>query len=716
MSDRPRPRSGATEAGAAPAARPARGLRKLPRISVERKYRLLADNSPDIIVCFDRQRRRTYVNASYERVSGASAADLLGTGLAEHSMLPPDAAVALDDVIASVIATGNPCEMVIMLPKPDGTTVYYHLWAIPERNRVGKTVGVLTFSRDVTQLKQAEHRLEEAEAMAHLGHWEWDVATQHATVSAELCRIFKQPSGWSPARAEIYAKIDQADREWIATAMAVAFNSQTPDAAFDYRVRVGERLLDIHTSIRMEYGEDGKPVRLVGTTQDVSELRRYQQRVHALAFYDSLTGLPNRELFADRVRVAIAQASRHDQEAAVLLLDLDNFKAVNDTLGHGAGDQVLRETAARLRECVREYDSVARLGGDEFGFVLTEMPPHADIPRVCRKLLDAIAEAYVIEGREIFLTGSIGIARYPEDGVNVSDLFQYADAAMYQAKEAGRNTYQFYAASLTAQVTERLGLAARLRRAVDNGELELYYQPQVDLADGRLIGAEALLRWNHPQDGLVPPDRFIGIAEETGLIIPIGKWVLRQACLAACEWNRDRTRPLRIAVNLSPRQFKTHDIVPAVAQVLSDTGCAAEWLELEITESLLLDDIDDVARQLDALHGLGLAISIDDFGTGYSALGYLNRLPVESIKIDRSFVRDIAERRNDAELVKAIISMAISLKLRLIAEGVEDGFQEAFLRAHGCQCGQGYLYGKPMPKPAFETLLAPERSAAPVGQ
>ncbi|MBN9422993.1 MAG: EAL domain-containing protein [Candidatus Accumulibacter sp.] len=669
-------------------------------------YRSLAENSPDCIVRYDRCGRRLYANPAHERTSGLPASATLGKTPRELSCLPAAAAAAYQERLLAVVAGGRPADIEIEWKTPDGRRMVQHVVALPEHGPDGAVASVLTVARDISALKETERRLEQAEAMARLGSWQWSARTGRATLSAETCRIFGRPHDWVPDREEILALIVEEDRDWIATALNVTFASQSPDAAFDCRIQTGDAPTDLHSALRIEYDADGKPSLVVGTTQDVTELRGYQQRVHSLASYDPLTTLPNREQFTSRAQHAIGEACRHRQQVGILILDLDRFKAVNDALGHGGGDRLLCEAAVRLRRCVRETDTVARLGGDEFGFVLPDMPPQADIGKVCRKILDAVGETYRIAGREIFLTGSIGIARYPFDGRSVSDLLQHADAAMYHAKAAGRDNYQFYAASLTTQITERLGLAARLRRAVSNGELELYYQPQIDLRTRRLIGAEALLRWNHPEEGLVPPDRFIGIAEETGLIVGIGEWVLRTACATVCAWNRDARPPLRIAVNLSPRQFKTNDLVATVRTVLAETGCAPEWLELEITEGLLLDDTVDVARTLAALRALGLSIAIDDFGTGYSALGYLNRFPVQAIKIDRSFVRDIVARRDSAELVKAIIAMAHSLRLTLVAEGIEERRQEEFLRAHGCQLGQGYLFGKPMPGRDFASLLA----------
>lgn len=464
------------------------------------------------------------------------------------------------------------------------------------------------------------------------------------------------------------------------------------------------------TERHLEEAEDGAPLHLLGTAHDVSELKACQQQLHTLAFYDVLTGLPNRKLLIDRLQQALVQADCRGRQVIVMVLDLDNFKMVNDTVGHAGGDELLRETAQRLQRSVRNCDTVARLGGDEFAMILSEVTNDANLDKIGYLLLQTISGAYRIKGREVFVSGSLGIARYPADGDGIAELLQYAESAMYHAKEQGRDNFQFYSPRLTRQTTQRLTLAASLRHAQRNGELELYYQPQIELSSGRLIGAEALLRWKHPQDGWVPPDRFIPIAEETGLIVGIGEWVLYSACRSAAAWNRNRrsSRPLKIGVNLSPRQFKMNDLLASIRSILRATGCDANWLELEITEGMLLENSIAVRETLEQLRAMGLSIAIDDFGTGYSALSYLSRFPVETLKIDRSFIHDIDNNREGAELVKAIISMAHSLHLKLVAEGVENLAQESFLQYHGCHSGQGYLYGKPIPREAFERLLLDE--------
>lgn len=447
-----------------------------------------------------------------------------------------------------------------------------------------------------------------------------------------------------------------------------------------------------------EFDAEGEVLSVLCISRDITELRTFQRQLQHMAFFDPLTGLPNRALFNDRLERLVSDMSRGEQaNAGIMFLDLDGFKAVNDTLGHDTGDQLLRESGERIRKCLRDYDTVARLGGDEFAVILHEVRQELDLAIVARKILAAIEAPFYISGKELFITTSIGIACYPSDSNEPAELIRFADVAMYHAKVMGRSTFQFYSASLTQHAAERIELESDLRKAQQLGELELFYQPKVDTLIGQLVGAEALLRWHHPTRGLVPPDKFIGIAEDTGLITGIGAWVLQTACSTALEWNRDSLYPVKIAVNLSVRQFMTGSLVETVRSVLAETGCRPEWLELEITESLLMSPKPEIVESLDTLNKLGITIAIDDFGTGYSALSYLTEFPVSTIKIDKSFIRDLTAQRRKLELVKAIVSMGHALGLELVAEGVETGEQAACLGRLGCHIIQGYLYGKPMP-------------------
>ncbi|MHB8622411.1 MAG: PAS domain S-box protein [Sulfuricaulis sp.] len=432
---------------------------------------------------------------------------------------------------------------------------------------------------------------------------------------------------------------------------------------------------------------------------------RAQESLATMAYYDNLTGLPNRALLVDRLRQAMIDADRHERLVALLFLDLDRFKNINDTLGHETGDLLLHQVAQRLQKCVRSGDTVSRPGGDEFIIVLAGVAHVDDVSRVAQKFMDVFSAPFEIDGHELFVTVSVGITLYPFDDRDLETLYRNADAAMYHAKEQGRNNFQFYRAEMNAQSLKRLTLENALRRALERDEFRLYYQPQVDLKSGRIIGAEALIRWQHPELGLVPPNDFISLAEDTGLIVPIGAWVLRQACAQARAWQDAGITPLRVAVNLSARQFREPNLFEEITHALQHAGVSSEWLEVEVTESLVMLNIE---RTIEVLHGLeqiGVSVAIDDFGTGYSSLSYLRRLPIDVIKIDRAFIEHINDNADDAAIAGAIIALGQSLQLQIIAEGVETSEQLDFLRHHGCDIAQGYYYSRPLPAADFTDYL-----------
>jgi diguanylate cyclase (GGDEF)-like protein len=433
--------------------------------------------------------------------------------------------------------------------------------------------------------------------------------------------------------------------------------------------------------------------------------RQAEERVHHLAHYDELTGLPNRSMFNQRLSHALIQARRNDKPLAILFIDLDRFKNINDTLGHEAGDLVLKEVAQRLLGCLREGDTVGRLGGDEFVVLIEELPEPMHVAAVAQKILAAVVKPFVVGAQEFNITASIGISTYPDDGEDMQGLLKNADISMYRAKEQGKNNYQFYSALMNIHTVERMALESGLRRALERNEFLLHYQPKVDIGSGRITGMEALLRWQRPGQELIPPAKFIALAEETGLIVPIGEWVLRTACARNQSWQEQGLPPLRMAVNLSARQFAHANLLQDVARVLHDTGLDPAALELEITESMVMHDPERAVTLLTMLKAMGIHLSIDDFGTGYSSLSYLKRFPIDSVKIDRSFIHDVPGDADDAAITRAIIAMAHSLRLKVIAEGVETEEQLSFLREHGCDEMQGYYFSEPLAEDQFLRLL-----------
>jgi len=462
----------------------------------------------------------------------------------------------------------------------------------------------------------------------------------------------------------------------------------------------------VHLSIPAQHS-----ARLRGVTVDVTARKEMESRLVHLASHDALTGLPNRNLLADRLGQALISAARHGRAAGALFLDLDRFKVINDSLGHNAGDRLLKAVAERLQDGVREGDTVARLGGDEFVMILDDMAQPQDAALVAQKILESFVQPFHVEipeaggAQEFFFTTSIGISLYPSDGEDVDTLLKNADTAMYRAKERGGNSYQFFTPEMDLRARKRLSLESALRNALERREFVLHYQPQIDLATQNVIGAEALLRWNHPEQGLIAPADFIPLLEETGLIVPVGEWVLREACAQATAWRQAGLPPLRMAVNLSARQLRHERFADTVATALADTGMDPDGLELEITESAVMQQVEACLETLRQIHALGVQISMDDFGTGYSSLSHLKLLPIDTVKIDRSFVRDIPADENDAAIVQAIIVLAHTLRLNVIAEGVETQEQLEFLRAHGCDAMQGYLFSRPLPAEAFAGLL-----------
>jgi diguanylate cyclase (GGDEF)-like protein len=424
-----------------------------------------------------------------------------------------------------------------------------------------------------------------------------------------------------------------------------------------------------------------------------------------LAQHDSVTDLPNRTLLKDRLTQAIASACRHQQELAVLFLDLDRFKYINDSLGHAIGDRVLQSVAQRLRACVRASDTVSRQGGDEFVILLSQLTHAQDAAVSANKILVALAMPHRIDQHELHLTASIGIVTYPDDGTDAETLMKHADFAMYHAKDAGRNNYQFFELDMTERAGERQSLENGLHHALERREFELYYQPKMNLATGAVIGVEALIRWRHPERGLVSPAQFIPIAEECGFIVPIGRWALREACRQGRAWQDAGLAPVRIAVNISAVELRARDFVAGVRTILTETGLDPRCLELELTETFLMQDSKSTVAVLQALKAMGLHLALDDFGTGYSSLSYLKRFPIDTLKIDQSFVRDVTTDADDASIVSAVISMGKSLHMQVVAEGVETRAQLEFLRELSCPEGQGYYFSPPVVAAKFAQLM-----------
>ena len=520
-------------------------------------------------------------------------------------------------------------------------------------------------------------------------------------------------TGWSYQEAcgrlmsDVFKILDATSREPIPNPMelAVGLDRTVHLPSNSILIRRDGYEIPIEDSVAPIHDREGMATGAVIVFRDVSVARAMAQQMTHSAQHDFLTGLPNRMLLNDRVSHAILLAPRHLKKVALLFLDLDGFKHINDSLGHPTGDKLLQSIGRRLVDCVRSSDTVSRQGGDEFVVLLSEMEQSEDAAITARRMLHSVAEAHSINDRDLHITTSIGVSVFPDDGLDAETLIKNADTAMYQAKENGRQSYQFFKSGMNVRAVERQSIEESLRRALEYQEFTLHYQPKINLKTGDITGAEALIRWTHPIRGLVPPSQFIPVAEDCGLILPIGIWVLHEACKQAREW-MDAGLPVRtIAVNISGMQFRNDNFLHDVFAILSETGLDPTCLELELTESVLIKRADTAASVLQSLRSRGVQIAIDDFGTGYSSLSYLTKFPIDALKIDQSFVRQISTTPGDVNIVTAVISMGRSLKLRVVAEGVETQEELSFLQSHSCEEAQGYYFSRPVPPQKFARLL-----------
>ena len=670
----------------------------------EREFRILVENTPDNIARYDGECRRLYVNNALAKFLGQPAHALIGQKPSDSIDAPQ--AREYERLLSLAFTTGEAQEYTYRISGKARRELVFHMRMVPERDSADLVVSVLSIGRDISAIETTERRLADAQRIARICHWEWDYVTRRSSISRVGLEVLGLTQTDELTMDDFIAIMLPEERASTFTLYQDAFAKHLSELSYEHCLLLPDgRRRETHSWVRLEYGADGRALRALGVTQDVTDFKALQRQTHQLEYYDALTQLPNRALLQDRLKLAMADAARQGASVGVVLLDIDHFQKINDSLGTGAGDALLKSVASRLSLALREYDTVARLGGDEFAILMPHIRQPSDLDVVASRIRNVFATSVALNDTDVFVTASAGIALFPEDGTEVGDLMAHADAAMHHAKNCGRDNFQFYARELTATALERLKIEADLRKAIERRELELFYQPKVELATGRVVGAEALMRWRHPERGLVPPDRFIGIAEDTGLIIEMGEWALRSACATARQWHDQRGSPLKIAVNLSPRQFYSGDLVETIRIALEDTGCRSEWIELEITESLLLNDRVDIRAMLETLHGMGLTIAIDDFGTGYSALSYLTRFPVDTLKIDRSFIRELTTDRDSAVLAKTIVTLARSLRMEVVAEGVETALQRDHLDAWGCHLAQGFHYSKPVPLAEFSLLF-----------
>jgi diguanylate cyclase (GGDEF)-like protein/PAS domain S-box-containing protein len=571
---------------------------------------------------------------------------------------------------------------------------------------------VIARKRTEQALQASEQRFRQLVAMSSDWYWEQDAGYRFTAMTGDFTEKAGVHLGRIVGKTRWELIPNLLDSE-AGRAHRAALAAYEPFKNFEYRILDDggdERWFCVNGE--PVFDEDGVFAGYRGTGSDITARKMTEQRVHHVAQHDVLTGLPNRSLLQDRLGQAVARANRSGDPVWVMLIDLDRFKFVNDSMGHKAGDVLLMTVAARLRASLRDTDTVARLSGDEFVVILSERAEQPLSKDIVQRLMDSVAQPVLLGAKEFFVTCSIGVAVYPGDAAAADSLIEHADIAMYRAKKLGRNNFQFYTPAMNEESQERVRIESALRNALERREFVLHYQPQVDLKTGRIVGMEALIRWQHPELGMVPPGRFIGIAEETGLIVPIGAWVMRTAAAQNKAWQDAGLGQLRVAVNLSARQFAAADLVPGIERVLLETGLDPACLELELTESLFMSDVTPAVELLHRMKALGVQLSIDDFGTGYSSFSYLSRFPIDVLKIDRSFVNDLHVDANDAAIVASIIALAHNLRLSVIAEGVETVEQLDYLRHQGCDEMQGYYFSRPLPELEFEQLLRQQRDLA----
>jgi len=677
----------------------------------EERLRTLVQTIPDLIWLKDLEGIYLSCNPQFERLFGAKEAEIIGK--TDYDFVDNELADSFRENDRKAMAAGKPTMNEEWVTYADnGYRALLETIKTPMRDSDEKPIGVLGIARDITERRKAEEQLRIAATAFETQ--EGITITDANEVILRVNRAFSHITGYAPE--EVVGNTPRLLRSGMHdsafyTAMWESIRNEGSWQGEILNRRKSGEIYPEWLNITAVKNTHGEVTHYVGAFIDITARKAAEKEIEHLAYFDLLTQLPNRRLLLDRLQQAMVGCARTGRMGALLFLDLDNFKILNDTCGHYVGDQLLIKVANRLASCVRDGDTISRLGGDEFVVMLEDLSGNpqeaaAQAKAVGEQILVSLNRHYVMDGRVHHSTPSIGAALFGDRESSVDELLRQADIAMYQAKSAGRNTLRFFDPDMQAVLTVRAELETALRLGVERRQFVLYYQPQVDSTHG-IVGAEALLRWEHPERGTVSPAQFIPLAEDTGLILPIGQWVLEEACARLKAWEADpRTRDLHLAINVSAHQFRQADFVDQVIQTLEKTGAPAACLKLELTETLVLDDIDGAIKKMRALKQRGVGFSMDDFGTGYSSLSYLTRLPLDQLKIDQSFIHNLPESSNDAVIVQTIITMARSLELAVIAEGVETEAQRQFLVQHGCPVFQGYLFSKPVALAQFEKLLA----------
>lgn len=675
--------------------------------NLEKLQYIFDNDSVGMAVCNVEDNTIEMLNPAFARIYGYEFNELIGVSpeevFSQKSMLHLE---EYGKTISSAVDDGY-FEMTHIRKNGSFVDVFVHITVIKDENgavkhRIINIIDITEHKKDEDLLAQKESRLADALKIAKIGFWAVEFPGLRLSWSDEIFRIFEiDQDVFQPSYDYFLNATHPEDRVFIDTTFADSLKNKAP-YDIEHRILMKDgRLKYVHGRGETIYNAAGNPIRSIGTVQDITERKSIEKKIAHMAHHDILTGLPNRALAEERAVQIMAHAKRSGSKAAFLFIDLDEFKVINDTLGHFTGDSMLKSVASRLEECVRESDILSRQGGDEFLVILSDIKEHDVIVSIAKKILAELEKTVEINTHTLSLSGSIGIALYPEHGETFESLFQSADTAMYRIKSLGKNSYCFYAEQMKYDLIEEFKLKNDLKNAIQNNEFILFYQPQIDLAQNCIVGAEALIRWQHPQRGMVLPMSFISVAEGSGLIVQIGQWVIEEACRQAAIWQKEG-KEIIIAINISAVQFKRGNLESVVKNALTSSGLNPKLLELELTESILIDDMENTLKTVQILKGLGIQLSIDDFGTGYSSLAYLKRFAVDKLKIDQSFVRGILEDPDDAVIVKTIIQMAKNLNLKTIAEGVENGEVLAVINSYGCDEVQGYHFAKPMSSSAFE--------------
>ena len=692
----------------------------------EQRYRMLAESISDVIISTNSALRLNYVSPSIKTVLGYDAEWVFQNGWQSTIANPQQLAGVYSLMERINAALGNPVQLSALRTqietqlflfdclRADGRKIPIELRLVLVWDENNAFEGILGVGRDISQQRRAEKDLRMA-ATVFEHSTSAILITDPAGYIVQANEAFSRVSGYAVSQVldqlPGMLTVDEQQQAHLQYILKQLHQHNSWEGEVWLKRRSGEHY-PAWVGITAVFDDEGDLASYVCFFSDISERKASEQRIHRLAYYDALTHLPNRTLFQDRLHTALQQAERNKSWVVLMFLDLDRFKPINDSLGHAAGDRMLKDMAIRLLACVAEDDTVARMGGDEFTLLLQPRATRAIALNraisVAEQILASLVQPFVLESREFFVTASIGIALSPQDGNELSQLMKNADTAMYHAKERGKNNFQFYQADMNASALERLELESDLRHALEQEEFILYYQPQFSGDGKRLTGVEALLRWNHPRRGLVPPGDFIPVLEELGLVVDVGDWVLAESCRQLKHWHQAKVRVPKVSVNISARQFSDGQLGTRIANILKQTGLPPACLELELTESILMREVSEALHILDSLKNLGLSIAVDDFGTGYSSLNYLKQFPIDVLKIDRTFVDGLPSGEQDAQIARAIIAMAHSLNLAVIAEGVETQEQLDFLREHGCDEVQGYLFGRPMPARQFEAQFRQE--------